>query len=230
VRSKEAILSAETFRFFRDLGRNNSKPWMDENRQRYKQHVVEPLRRLLDALAPAAKKLHPEFCISGRTGENFSRINRDIRFASDKTPYYTHMYLFLSCTDALNHPGGQLYVGVSAQAATIGFRIYHQGRESAMACICRPRAMKNIDWLARQQKRLGGRFESYWYANEKGEWRKHPGWPREAQEWKKVKGWVMRRKLQPSTALRPAFQREVEKTFGDLFPFYCFSCLPNWKS
>ena len=100
--TEEAILSAETFRFFRDLGRNNSKAWMDENRDRYKQHVVEPFRRLLDALALGAQKLHPGFCISGRTGENFSRINRDIRFANDKTPYYTHMYL---CFSGAETPG-----------------------------------------------------------------------------------------------------------------------------
>ncbi|MGB6875831.1 MAG: DUF2461 family protein, partial [Candidatus Acidiferrales bacterium] len=93
VAMEQAIFGAETFRFFRDLGRNNSKAWMDENRDRYKRHVVEPFRRLLDALAPGAQKLHPEFCISGRTGENFSRINRDIRFAKDKTPYRTQMYL-----------------------------------------------------------------------------------------------------------------------------------------
>lgn len=228
--SNEAILTTETFRFFRDLGRNNSKPWMDENRERYKQHIVEPLRRLLDVLTPAVQKLHPGFCFSGRTGENFSRINRDIRFANDKTPYYTHMYLYLSCADAQEHPGGQLYVGVSAQAATIGFRIYHEGRDSAIACICRPRAMENIDWLARQQKRLGRKFEGYWYATERGEWTKHPGWPLDARQWKKAKGWILRRKLRPSAALRPAFRREVEKTFRALFPLYCFSCLQNWKS
>lgn len=228
--SNEAIFTAETFRFFRDLGRNNSKPWMDENRERYKRHVVEPLWCLLDALAPAAQKLHHGFCLSGRTGENLSRINRDIRFAKDKTPYYTHMYLFLSCSDAQDHPGGQLYVGVSAQAATIGFRIYHEGREGAVAFFCRPRALGNIDWLARQRKRLGRKFESYWYATEKGEWTKHPGWPRDAQEWKRTKGWIVRRKLAPSMAQRPAFRREVEKTFRDLFPLYCFSCLQDWKS
>lgn len=228
--SRDPILTAETFRFFRELGRNNSKPWMDENRERYKQHVVEPLRSLLDAIAPAAQELHPGFCVGGRSGENFSRINRDIRFANDKTPYYTHMYLYLSCGDASDHPGGQLYVGVSAQAATIGFRIYHEGRESALACVCRPRAIENGDWLARQRKRLGRKFESYWYATEKGEWTKHADWPRDAQEWKRAKGWIIRRKLKTSLAVRSAFTREVEKAFRDLFPLYCFSCLQSWKS
>jgi uncharacterized protein (TIGR02453 family) len=230
VPPKEAIFSAETFRFFRDLGRNNSKPWMDENRERYRQHVVDPLRRLLDILAPAVQRMHPGFCVSGRSGENFSRINRDIRFANDKTPYRTHMYLLLSCAEALDHGSGQLYVGISEKAVTAGFRIYREGRESAMASICRPRAIENIDWLARQRKRLGRKFESYWYASEKSEWTKHPGWPCDAQEWKKAKGWVVRRKLQPSAAMLPAFQREVEKTFRDLFPLYSFSCLQGWKS
>jgi len=50
-------------------------------------------RALLAALAPAALKLQADFDTSGRTGVNFSRINRDIRFARDKTPYRPQMYL-----------------------------------------------------------------------------------------------------------------------------------------
>ena len=41
-------ISAETFRFFRDLHRNNRKEWMDENRGRYRTAVVQPMRGLLD--------------------------------------------------------------------------------------------------------------------------------------------------------------------------------------
>jgi len=225
-----AILTADTFRFFRDLKKNNSKLWMDANRGRYKQHVVDPFRKLLDALAPAMHKLHPEFSISGRTGENFSRINRDIRFANDKTPYYTHMYLFFSCAEKPGRAGGQLYVGISADGATIGFRIYHGGRESAMACICSPRAITNLDWLVRQHKKFARKFESYWYSSEKENWTKHPGWPSDAKEWKKSKGWVIRRKLSVAAATKPVFRREIEKTFRELFPLYAFSCLQEWKS
>ncbi|MGB6481977.1 MAG: TIGR02453 family protein [Candidatus Acidiferrales bacterium] len=227
---EQAIFGAETFRFFRDLGRNNSKAWMDENRDRYKQHVVEPFRRLLDALAPGVQKLHPDFCISGRTGESFSRINRDIRFAKDKTPYRTQMYLLFSHAETQGMAGGQLYVGLLADAVTVGLRMYYESRQSTMACVCLPRAAENLAWLARQRKKFARKYESYWYANEKGKWTKHSGWPRDAKEWKKAKGWIVRRKLRPSTALRPAFRREVEKTFRELFPLYGFSCLQRWKS
>lgn len=225
-----ATFTADTFRFFRDLRKNNYKTWMDANRDRYKQHAVEPLRRLLDALAPSMLKLDPAFSMSGRTGENFSRINRDIRFAKDKTPYYTHLYLFFSCAEKPRRAGGQLYVGISADAVTAGFRIYHEGRESSMACLCRPRAMENSRWLVHQPRRLARKFESYWYSAEKGIWTKHPGWPADAREWKRAKGWIVRRKFSTRAALSPSFRREVEGTFRKLFPIYSFGCLQKWKS
>ena len=102
-----ARVSAETFRFFRDLHRNNHKAWMDENRERYQSAVVQPLRMLLDELAPAVLKLNPALDVSGRTGANFSRINRDIRFAKDKTPYRPQMYLKFPLQAARPHSFGQ---------------------------------------------------------------------------------------------------------------------------
>src|SRR5882762_5889324 len=91
--ARSVTITPATLRFFRDLGRNNRKEWMDANRERYRSDVVEPFRALLAALAAAVLKLNPDFDTSGRTGTNFSRINRDIRFARDKTPYRPQMYL-----------------------------------------------------------------------------------------------------------------------------------------
>jgi len=89
----KALVTSETFRFFRDLSRNNRTEWMASNRDRYKQCVVQPLRALCEELAPAVLRLDARFETSGRTGANLSRINRDIRFAKDKTPYRTGMYV-----------------------------------------------------------------------------------------------------------------------------------------
>src|SRR5207247_10043781 len=89
----KVIFCRETFRFFRDLEKNNQKEWMHENRDRYEAHIVAPFRRLLEALTPAVKKLNPAFDTDGRTGRNFSRINRASRFAKEKRPYRAHMYL-----------------------------------------------------------------------------------------------------------------------------------------
>src|SRR5215467_1004688 len=106
------IFTRETFRFFRDLSRNNRKTWMDENRERYQSSVVQPFRRLLEELSSDVLELDSRFDVSGRTGPNFSRINRDIRFARDKTPYKTQMYLKFSVPSPGNGDTGQLYLGL----------------------------------------------------------------------------------------------------------------------
>src|SRR4030095_13727525 len=80
------IFTAEIFRFFQDLKRHNKKTWMDANRERYQETVCEPFRRLLEDLAPALLMLDANLDVAARGGRNFSRINRDIRFAKGETP------------------------------------------------------------------------------------------------------------------------------------------------
>jgi uncharacterized protein (TIGR02453 family) len=222
------VFTRETFRFFKELERNNAKAWMDENRERYKSAVVQPFRRLLEELAPAALQLNPEFDASGRTGPNFSRINRDIRFAKDKTPYKTQMYLKLAVLAPGKRETGQLYVGISADTVTAGFRIYSGGKrkESAIALIAEPRMLADPRWASKQKKRLARRYESYWYTMEKGEWTKHNGWPA-TEDWKKLLAWIVRRKLSPAAATRASFPRDITKVFRDLYPLLSCTSLPK---
>lgn len=218
----------ETFQFFRELGKNNRKVWMDENRERYQACIVQPFRRLLEDLAPAVLRLNENFDTSGRTGANFSRINRDIRFAKDKTLYKTQMYLKFQLPSPGDRESGQLYLGLSTDTVTTGFRIYSGGkrRESALALIAQPRVMAQPKWVSHQQKRLGRKYESYWYTTEKGEWTKHEGWPTQPGDWKKILAWIVRKKMKPSAAMRTAFRGEVIKVFRDLYPLLKFTGIP----
>jgi uncharacterized protein (TIGR02453 family) len=232
VPDRRRIITPRTLRFFRDLSRHNTKEWMDANRERYRSDVVEPLRALLTALAPFALKLDPGFDTSGRTGTNFSRINRDTRFARDKTPYRSQMYLTLPDPAAADEGTTQLYVGISAETVTAGFRTYAMGsaKKSPLRQVVEPRVVAQPQWLVRQKKRLGRRYESYWYSTEKGEWTKHAGWPVEPTEWKKLKGWVVRRKFPPSAATRPTFVADINRLFRDLYPLFSFVSSPRWSS
>ena len=225
----KAIFTRETFKFFKDLGRHNHKEWMDANRDRYQAALVQPFRQFLEELAPAALELDSRFDASGRTGVNFSRINRDIRFAKDKTLYKTHMYLKVSVPPPVKRETGQLYVGLSTDTVTAGFRIYSDGKrkESTIALIAEPRVMADSRWVAKQKKRLGRRYESYWYKTVKGEWTKHSGWPVSTDDWKKLQAWIVRRKFTPSAATRPSFPREAAKVFRDLYPLLRFTSLPE---
>lgn len=224
--SPTSIFTPDTVRFFRDLSRNNNKPWMDANRDRYKSSVVEPFRVLFDRLAPHARKLNPQFVTSGRVGDNFSRINRDIRFARDKTPYRPQMYLHFA---EAGGEGGQLYLGVSADSVTCGFRIYGGEKTSALVQIGRARGSEHSAWLKRQKQRIGKKYDSYWYTSEKGEWTKHEGWPLEPEDWKKIQGWVVRRKFPAAAASRGAPESDAAKIFRDVFPLFQFASSAKWK-
>lgn len=74
--------SAETIDFLWELRMNNSREWMEQNRERYKRVLKEPF----DSLAAALAEQSPAF--GGREMKcSVSRINRDIRFSKDKSPY-----------------------------------------------------------------------------------------------------------------------------------------------
>lgn len=216
----EPIFTPATFQFFRDLARNNKKVWMDANRERYQQTVVRPFRRLLEELSPAMLKLDARFDTSGRGGANFSRINRDIRFAKDKTPYRPQMYLKLFAPFPGEGETGELYTGISAKSVTVGFRIYggSKRKESALALIADPRILAQPKWLAQQKKRLARRYESYWYSAVKREWKQQDGWPAGAEDWEKVQAWIVRRKLKQADATRATFPEDIAKIFRDLYP------------
>ena len=220
------IFSKDIFRFFREIWRNNHKPWMDANRERYRSTVVEPFHALLERLVPAVRKLNSQFVTSGRVGDNFSRINRDIRFARDKSPYRTQMYLFFAGPGG---EGGQLYVGISAETVTCGFRIYSSGRTSPLIEIARPRVKEHAQWIEGQRRRLRKNYESYWYSTEKSEWTKHNGWPAKSAEWKKLQAWIVRKRFEPAAVTRHGFEREVAKVFREVYPLYPFTTSPKWK-
>jgi uncharacterized protein (TIGR02453 family) len=212
----------EAFRFFRRLARNNHKPWFDQNRPVYEQHVSGALKGLFEELAPRMLLLDPEFEVSGKTGKNFSRINRDIRFARDKSPYRGNLYLYFG--RAGTELGTRLYVGLSADGVTCGFAAY-EGRGSEMEDIFKPRRAQQPEEIERLLKRLERRYEMYWHAMERGEWRKHPGRLESDDDWQRCRALIVRRLFPPTRfALRsPHFARQVERIFRELFPLYSFA-------
>ena len=226
--ANNGVFTQETFRFFRDLGRNNKKVWMDANRERYRAAVVQPFRRLLEEMSPVVLELDDRFDTTGRTGANFSRINRDIRFAKDKTLYKTQMYLKFEQPLPGDRESGQLYVGLSTDTVTAGFRVYSgpKRKESSLALVAEPRVLAEPKWVAKQKRRLARKYDSYWYTTEKGEWTKHQGWPVQPENWKKIQGWIVRRKMAPGVATKSGFLKELAKIFREVYPLLKFTSVP----
>lgn len=83
------MLQKETLEFFRDLRLNNTKVWFDQNRERYESAKADYFR-LTEQILTELQKFDPHLNHL-RVKDCIFRINRDIRFSNDKTPYKTHV-------------------------------------------------------------------------------------------------------------------------------------------
>jgi uncharacterized protein (TIGR02453 family) len=86
--------SADFLQFFKELAANNHKEWFDENRKRYEKEVKEPFKKLVGDVILEMRKEEPELLVEPK--DCIFRINRDIRFSKDKTPYKTNVSAAIS--------------------------------------------------------------------------------------------------------------------------------------
>lgn len=82
---------ADTVAFLRELGANNNKTWFEANRARYETAFVEAGKEFVVAAAPLLDEIAPGICAEPRVNGSVFRINRDLRFSKDKTPYKDHL-------------------------------------------------------------------------------------------------------------------------------------------
>ncbi len=82
------MLDITTLHFLIDLSLNNNKAWFDDNRRTYeaaKEDFLEFIGKVINATSTfdsTLKGLSPKECMF--------RINRDVRFSKDKSPYKIH--------------------------------------------------------------------------------------------------------------------------------------------
>lgn len=82
------MLEPQTLRFLTQLKQNNNKPWFDANRAAYEAARID-FSNFIQLVIDAVQKSDPS--ITGTTSKSaIFRINRDIRFSNDKTPYKAH--------------------------------------------------------------------------------------------------------------------------------------------
>ncbi|HYC24722.1 MAG TPA: TIGR02453 family protein [Roseiarcus sp.] len=98
--------------FFKALAFHQNKEWFEENRSTYENEIKTPLGDLVDDLAAAFAKA--KFPLKGDRKGSIFRLNRDIRFSKDKSPYKTHAGAVLTRSGGKNDQG-LLYIHVSPE-------------------------------------------------------------------------------------------------------------------
>ncbi|HET6228407.1 MAG TPA: DUF2461 domain-containing protein [Bacteroidia bacterium] len=111
------MIQASTLTFLKNLNKHNNKDWFDANRDAYeeaKTNFIEFVEELILGLAkfdPSVKHQEAKKCVF--------RINRDVRFSKDKSPYKNNFGASIS-------PGGK-------KAATPGYYFHLQPGASFLA-------------------------------------------------------------------------------------------------
>jgi uncharacterized protein (TIGR02453 family) len=79
------MLQPSTLKFLKNLSKNNNREWFEKNRKDYETTKADAIQ-LVDAVIKQLGKKDPT--IASLNGKDcLYRINRDIRFSKDKTPY-----------------------------------------------------------------------------------------------------------------------------------------------
>lgn len=88
------MIQQSTLQFLKNLKKNNRKEWFDANRTRYEdakkdfENLGEALIKKLCSIDETVAHLRPKDCMF--------RINRDVRFSKDKSPYKTNLGIYIS--------------------------------------------------------------------------------------------------------------------------------------
>ena len=116
----------EAFEFFMAIRFNNNRPFFQDNRDWYLSAVREPTLALTEDLADTALEIDPEFDCRGH--KCVSRINRDIRFARDKSPYRDHIWLAFRRPDEEKGKTPSLYFELREEGGSYGMGFYRENR------------------------------------------------------------------------------------------------------
>jgi len=115
------MITKDTLQFLEDLKNNNNRDWFQANQDRYEDYkkdyrnTVDEFLEVMKPLDDTLDQLEFKDCSY--------RINRDIRFSKDKTPYKTHMGVWM-CEGKKNTNLAGYYVHIENGTAFAGGGLY----------------------------------------------------------------------------------------------------------
>ena len=213
-----------TFKFLKQLAKNNQKEWFDANRKTYEackaefESIVKSVIDKASTFDNAIAELEAKKCLF--------RINRDVRFRKDKSPYKTNMGASIS-------PGGKKEMGV-------GYYIHIEPGKSFLAggsYMPEPAALakirQEIDYNTADFKKIVNAkdFKTYFKdLSQEGKLKTAPkGYPKDHPElgYLQHKHFIVVHNLKDSQVTDKNFATYASKVFKNMLPLNLFlrSCM-----
>jgi uncharacterized protein (TIGR02453 family) len=214
------MLQSTTLKFLKDLKKNNDKPWFDKNRNRYETAKTD-FYLLVEKLIPAIAKFDAPI---GQLAvkECVFRINRDVRFSKNKSPYKTNMACYFN-QSGKNGLGAGYYLHIEPGNNMVAGGIW-MPEPSVLAGIRQEIDYNLKDWKKIiEQKHFKNNFTNGVTSNDtlvrppKGYDENNP-----AIEFLKMKSFVVTKPFVNADLEKNNFVQEVAATFKNMKPFIDF--------
>ena len=109
--------------FFENLKKNNTKEWFEKNRKDYENFILHPSREFVVAMGKKLRRIAPEINAIPQVNKSLFKINRDIRFSKDKSPYKTYMGIWMWEGNRKRMESSGFYLHVENKTILIGVGI-----------------------------------------------------------------------------------------------------------
>jgi len=126
------MFKQDTLDFLSNLEANNNRDWFHENKKIYEKEVKKPLKEFAQELIDLVlgekaflKDIQPKDCIF--------RINRDIRFSKDKSPYKTNLGVVISEGGKKDAATPGMYIEISHKYLRLYSGCYSLNKEQLLS-------------------------------------------------------------------------------------------------
>ncbi|MGK2861203.1 MAG: DUF2461 domain-containing protein [Chitinophagaceae bacterium] len=125
------MLKSTTIKFLKDLSKNNNKPWFEAHRKNYEEAKTDFAGFIQSIIDNHGKK--DEGIAHLKSKDCMFRINRDVRFSKDKSPYKNNMGAYINkggkksvyggyyfhCQPGQSFVGGGLWMPMPAELSKV---------------------------------------------------------------------------------------------------------------
>ena len=121
------MLQTSTLQFLKQLAKNNNKEWFDANRKKYesaKADHIQSVQKIIDEFSKIDATL-----ASITAKDCLFRINRDIRFSKDKSPYKTNFGAYINANGKKSMKAGY-YLHIQPGESFVGGGLYQPDAEA----------------------------------------------------------------------------------------------------
>jgi len=108
-------------RFLDELALNNNKQWFEGHRREFDEFLLEPAKDFVVELGAGLQaKVSPGIHAEPKINGSIMRMNRDIRFSKEKSPYKTWFGLWFWEGEKRSMESTGLYLGLTGSEVTLG--------------------------------------------------------------------------------------------------------------